>query len=81
MMSLPKSWLESAIGGVAAQLLEQEFGVEDIDAHAGQAMSGLSGIGGGSAGFSRKAMMRSCSSTAMTPKAVASCAAPRGRRR
>ena len=41
MMSLPKSWLEFGIGGVAAQLLEQEVRVEDVDAHAGQRQVGL----------------------------------------
>ena len=35
-MSLPKSWLELRIGGVAAQLLEQEVGLEDVDAHGGE---------------------------------------------
>ena len=36
------------------------------------AMSGWPGMAGGSAGFSRKAMMRSLSSTCITPKPIAS---------
>jgi hypothetical protein len=36
MMSLPKSRLEPSVGRIAAQLLHQELGLEDIDAHRGQ---------------------------------------------
>ena len=36
------------------------------------ALSGLSGMPGGSAGFSRKATIRSLASTCITPKPVAS---------
>ena len=32
------------IGGVAPQLLDQEFRVEDVDAHTASATSGLPGI-------------------------------------
>ena len=35
-------------------------------------VSGLPGMAGGLAGFSMKSMMRRCSSTAITPKALAS---------
>ena len=40
-MSLPKSWLEVGIGGVAAELLEQELRLEDVDAHRGERQVGL----------------------------------------
>ena len=43
MMSLPKSCDELGIGGVALELLDEELGLEDIDAHAAQRLVGLAG--------------------------------------
>ncbi len=40
-MSLPKSWFEFGTVGVARKLVEQQGGVEDVDAHAGERHGGL----------------------------------------
>jgi hypothetical protein len=45
MMSLPKSWFESERARVAHQLLDQEFRVEDVDAHRGEDRVRLAGQG------------------------------------
>ena len=42
-MSLPKSWLAFGNGGVAAELVEQEIGVEDVNPHRRQAAVGIVG--------------------------------------
>ncbi len=56
------------IGGIALEKIDQERRLEDIDAHAASATSGLPGMCGGFLGFSRKAMMLFFSSICMTPK-------------